>query len=182
MNYQPIPVSAGRKVIKNKPVPAHLDFGLDDDIDTNPKPNQISDIEQIFDKSNGFVPVGSLYKFRCKKVIADIAARKGFKPYPVDAVNVKYYAKDGCAIKDDSAVRQYRTANSCVKQMLEVLYMYGYADICVFAARFKQDYITKSIWMCIKVLESEGYKVVKIKGDQRKVLRLELIRPNQSLS
>ena len=64
MNYQPIPVSAGRKSSKNKPVPAHLDFGLDDDIDTNPKPNPISDIEQIFDKSNGFVPVGSLYKFR----------------------------------------------------------------------------------------------------------------------
>ena len=104
------------------------------------------------------------------------------RKYPVDAVNVKYYAKDGCAIKDDSVVRQYRTANSCVKQMLEVLYMYGYVDICVLAERFKQDYITKSIWMCIKVLESEGYKVVKIKGDQRKVLRLELIRPNQSLS
>ena len=73
MNYQPIPVSAGRKII-NSSIAPHLDFGLDDDIDTNPKPNPISDIEQIFDKSNGFVSVGSLYKFRCKKAIVSIHA------------------------------------------------------------------------------------------------------------
>ena len=35
--------SVGGRVIKGDIAP-HLDFGLDDDIDTNPKPNPISDI------------------------------------------------------------------------------------------------------------------------------------------
>lgn len=179
MSYQPIPESAGHKVIKGNIAP-HLDFGLFDEIEAREKPYTLQKIEQIFDNSTGFVPVSHFRKFRCKRAIEDIATRKGFKPYPREAVNFKYYAKDGCELKEK--VKQDRITNGCASQIIEMLDMYGCADMHLFTDKFNQQYLTKAIWAAIKELEAKGYSVRKIKGDNNKVLRLELIRNGQSVA
>ena len=158
MNYQPIPVSAGRKIIKGYIAP-HLDFGLDDKIEIKVNRNvRFEAMVRIFDDRDVIYLADFARLTKYPNKLHSMAQERGWVAITSNNRVVGYRNPEILSNVIKETPKNQQGLNELIRKLLVDKGSFNVADL--ISAGFERDYITTSVCR----LRKDGYLIESVRS------------------